>query len=236
MKNQVIAVYDQLAGIYERSIDTKGLYNIAYERPAMLEQLPASLKGKRILDAGCAAGWYTEQLILRGASVVATDISPEMVNATKRRVGNQAEAVCLDLEEELPFEDDAFDFIVSSLLLHYLKDWHQTFKEFKRVLKKNGVLLFSVHHPFTDVALLQDFRYHSTELIIDHWNKEGKIYDVPFYRRPLQTILNETLSYFSIEKVIEPKPTLLFKEQAPEKYEKLLNRPTFLIVKAIQRD
>ena len=61
------------------------------------------------------------------------------------------------------------------------------------------------------------------------------VYDVPFYRRPLQTILNDTLSFFAIEKVIEPKPTLLFKEQAPQKYKKLLNRPNFLIIKARQR-
>ena len=236
MKNQLIAVYNQLADIYERSIDTKGLYNIAYERPAMLEQLPASLTGKCVLDAGCAAGWYTEQLIQRGASVIATDISPEMVSATKRRVDNQADVVCLDLEENLPFEDDAFDYIVSSLSLHYLKDWDPTFKEFKRVLKKGGTFLFSVHHPFNDVTLLQDFHYYSTELIIDKWHKEGNVYDVPFYRRPLQTLLNDTLAYFAIEKVIEPKPTLLFKEQAPEKYEKLLNRPAFLMIKAVQRD
>ena len=167
---------------------------------------------------------------------MATDISPEMVSATKRRVGDQTEAFCLDLEEGLPFEDDAFDFIVSSLSLHYLKDWHKTFKEFKRVLKKDGIFLFSVHHPFNDVNLLQDFHYHSTELIIDQWHKEGKLYDVPFYRRPLQTILNDTLASFEIEKVVEPRPNLLFKEQAPAKYEKLLNRPAFLMIKAVQRD
>ncbi len=235
MKKEVSEVYDQLAYIYERSVDTKGLFNIAYERPAMLEQIPVSLQDKRVLDAGCAAGWYTEQLINRGANVAATDISPEMISAAIRRVGEQADIVCLDLEEELPFEDHAFDLIVSSLTLHYLEDWRRTFKEFRRVLKQDGILLFSVHHPFTDVALLKDFQYYSTELIIDQWEKEGRVYDVPFYRRPLQTILNDTLSFFAIEKVIEPKPTLLFKEQAPEKYKKLLNRPNFLIVKARKR-
>ena len=235
MKNDLIAVYNQLADIYEKSIDTKGLYNIAYERPAILEQLPSSLTGKCVLDAGCAAGWYTEQLLNRGANVVATDISPKMVGATKRRIGNQAEVFCLDLEEDLPFKDGTFDFIVSSLSLHYLQDWQRTFREFKRVLKKDGTFLFSVHHPFNDVALLQDFHYHSTELIIDQWHKEGKLYDVPFYRRPLQAILNDTLASFAIEKVIEPMPTILFKEQAPEKYERLLNQPNFLIIKAINR-
>lgn len=235
MKKEVTEVYNQLAAIYERSIDTKGLYNIAYERPAMLEELPVSLQNKQVLDAGCAAGWYTGQLINRGANVVAADISTQMVYATKRRVGEQADVVCLDLEEDLPFEDNTFDLIISSLALHYLRDWHETFKEFKRVLKQDGIFMFSVHPPFTDIALLEDFHYYSTELIIDRWNKEGKVFHVPFYRRPLQTILNDTLTYFAVEKVIEPKPTPLFKEQAPEKYEKLLNRPNFFIIRAIKR-
>ena len=48
----------------------------------MMELIPKELEGK-ILDAGCAAGWYTSQFIGRGANVTAIDVSPEMVKATK---------------------------------------------------------------------------------------------------------------------------------------------------------
>lgn len=198
----------------------------------MMSQLPQSLKYMDILDAGCAAGWYTQQLVNKGANVVAADISPEMVRSTIRRVGDKASVHCLDLEASLPFEDNTFDFIISSLTLHYLKDWSPTFSEFQRILKPNGGFLFSIHHPYTDLKLLQNAHYFSTELIIDNWTKEGKSFEVPFYRRPLHIILNETLNYFSIEKVIEPKPTMNFKAQAPEKYEMLMNSPQFLIIKA----
>lgn len=196
----------------------------------MLQLLPQNLENMKVFDAGCAAGWYTNELSNRGASVVATDISPEMVEATKRRVGEKAEIICLDLETKLPFEDNTFDIIISSLTLHYIKDWGQVFSEFHRVLKSNGIFLYSVHHPLMDIAMSQNKDYFSTELNIDQWKKEGKLFHIPFYRRPLHSILNETVEYFIIEKIIEPQPTLQYKMKAPESYEKLMKNPHFLII------
>jgi ubiquinone/menaquinone biosynthesis C-methylase UbiE len=233
VKEMVKGTFNQLAKVYENSVDTTSLHNSEYERPSMVKLLPENLYGKEVLDAGCAAGWYTFQLVSKGANVVAADISPEMVNSTKRRIGEKAMVLCLDLENELPFDNNSFDFIISSLTLHYLKDWDFTFKELQRILKPKGVLLFSVHHPMTDIRFLQDPEYFSTELILDKWNKEGKLYEVPYYRRPLSYILNTTLKYFSIKEVVEPQPTMTFKEKAPASYDRLMKSPQFLIINAI---
>ncbi|MFC4323041.1 class I SAM-dependent methyltransferase [Litchfieldia salsa] len=235
MKEEIKEIFNQLANVYEHSLDHTSLYNSEYERPAMLSQLPSDLTNKNVLDAGCAAGWYTLELVNRGANVIATDLSPEMVNSAKRRLGNRAEVMCLDLEAKLPFNDHSFDIILSSLTLHYLKEWDLPFSEFKRILKPNGFLIFSIHHPLSDIRLLDEPQYFSTELIIDQWKKEGKLYEVPFYRRPLSDILNKTLKYFTIQSVIEPKPTIAFKERSPERYEQLMQRPQFLIIKAYSR-
>ncbi|MEK3887507.1 class I SAM-dependent methyltransferase [Bacillus sp. FSL K6-3431] len=232
MNKSVKETYNQLAHDYEHNVDYKNLYNIAYERPAMISQLPESIANKHILDAGCAAGWYTLQLAKLGAKVTATDISPNMVAATKRRVGEKSDVFCMNLEDKLPFEDESFDFIVSSLVLHYIKDWNKTFSEFRRILKPEGKLLFSVHHPFMDIKMSESKDYFSTELIIDEWKRGGKMLEVPFYRRPLHLILKETLEYFTIERVVEPQPTIKFKALEPEKYENLMKNPHFIIIKA----
>ncbi|WP_102029045.1 class I SAM-dependent methyltransferase [Salirhabdus sp. Marseille-P4669] len=235
MKERVIDAFNQLAKVYENSVDKSSLYNSEYERPSMMSQIPEDLTGKQVFDAGCAAGWYTNELLHRGANVTASDISPEMVNATKRRVGNKAEVLCLDLTEKLPFEQHSFDLIISSLTLHYIQDWNETFREFQRIIKPNGMLLFSVHHPFSDIGLLPNPNYFSTELITDEWDKEGKLYEVVYYRRPLQDIMNDTLQYFTISEVIEPLPTWTFKEKAPQSYDRILKQPPFLIIKAFSR-
>ena len=231
MKKQVLETFNELAEIYEKMEDANNLYNKQYERPAMMEYIPANMEGTKVLDAGCSAGWYSKQLADRGAQVTAVDLSPEMVSATQKLLGEKAKALCLDLEEPLPFEDQSFDFIVSSLTLHYLKDWQRVFSEFSRVLKPGGSFLLSVHHPLTDLQLLEEAQYFSTELIVDQWNKGGKTYQVPFYRRPLSEILNNLLADFSIEHVTEPKPTSIFKELAPEQYARLMKSPNFLILK-----
>ncbi len=236
MKSKVKQTFNSLAGIYEHQVDDGSLFNSEFERPAMLGQLPASLEGKNILDAGCAAGWYTAELARRGANVTGADLSPEMISSAKRRIGNKARLVCCDLEGELPFDSGSFDWIMSSLTLHYLKDWNQTFAEFHRILRPGGTILFSVHHPFMDMKLLDEPDYLAAEMVVDHWTKAGQTFDVPFYRRPLQEIINKTVARFSLQELIEPRPTQTFKERKPDQYEKLLKAPHFLIVRAVKAE
>jgi len=232
MKAELQKVFDALATIYENQVDGSSYYNTEYERPGMLAELAEDLRGKRVLDAGCAAGWYTNELLTRGAAVTALDISPQMVEAARRRVGEKGEVYCLDLEKELPFEDASFDIIVSSLTLHYIRDWSSTFKEFNRILKKGGKVLFSVHHPFMDIKNAKQQGYFDTEAYVDRWNKDGRDFEVPMYRRPLQEIINETTKAFKLTAVKELKPTESLKELARESYEYLISYPHFLVVKA----
>ncbi len=234
MKEKVKEVFNQLSKVYATTVDSKSLFNKEYERPAMLIELPTDLQDKKVLDAGCAAGWFSYKLLEKGANITAADLSEEMVAAAKERLKDRAEVLCIDLEAELPFKENSFDIILCSLTLHYIKDWNTTFHEFKRVLKPGGCLLYSVHHPFSETSLIsEEANYYSTELIFDKWNKEGEIYEVPYYRRPLQSIINNTSKHFTIEKLVEPIPTQEFKAQQPERFEQLLNNPGFIIVKCI---
>jgi ubiquinone/menaquinone biosynthesis C-methylase UbiE len=233
MKDKVIQAYNKLAVSYEHEVDLNNVYNTEYERPAMIDLLPDRLTGLKILDAGCAAGWYTEHFINHGAIPTAIDISPEMVEATKRRTKGKVEILCSDLSEKLPFEDDTYDIILSSLTLHYLESWENTFFEFSRVLKANGTLLFSVHHPFTDIHMSQTKEYFKTELLIDHWKRSGEMVEVVFFRRPLHKIVNVTSNFFNINELIEPLPTEGFKKKRQDSYERLMKQPNFLIIKAV---
>lgn len=55
-------------------------------RRLMLSRLPEDLTGARVLDAGCGAGQMTAELALRGAKVVAADISPSLVEIARQRL------------------------------------------------------------------------------------------------------------------------------------------------------
>ncbi|MBW9147802.1 class I SAM-dependent methyltransferase [Clostridium sp. CM028] len=224
--------YEEMAEHYFKYVDTKP-FNAYYERPATVSML-TDVKGKKVLDAGCAAGWYTKLLLDKGASVIALDFSPNMIEMTKRRVGNKAKIIRADLNEPLDFiDDESIDVILSSLTLHYIKNWEVVMSEFNRILKKGGQLVFSVHHPFMDFKLSSKENYFLTELLDDEWTtNKGKV-KVQFYRRPLSKIIASVIkSGFTIEKLLEPMPVEQFKTEEPNIYDKLTKNPQFLFIKA----
>ena len=54
-------------------------------RQLLRSQLPADLRGARVLDAGCGTGALAFQLAQAGADVVAVDISPKLITIAKQR-------------------------------------------------------------------------------------------------------------------------------------------------------
>lgn len=55
-------------------------------RALMLSRLPDDLRGARVLDAGCGPGMATIELAKRGATVVAADISPQLIDIAQLRL------------------------------------------------------------------------------------------------------------------------------------------------------
>ena len=227
--------YDLIAEQYALNVDSAP-YNALYERPAMLALLPP-LDGLGILDAGCGSGWYAERLIERGARLDAIDASAAMVDYARQRLsksgllakGNPALTVA-DLADPLPFDDATFDGVVSPLVLHYMRDWRPALRQMHRILKENGWLQLSTHHPAADAERFQTRNYFAVEHIVDEWEWVGK---VEFYRRSLMEIVDSvTESGFVIDRIVEPIPTPELKAQKADAWERLMNQPEFLIVVA----
>jgi SAM-dependent methyltransferase len=225
--------YDSIAPDYAAFVDSAP-YNALYERPAMLSLLP-SVEGAHILDAGCGSGWYAMQLLDRGAVVDGIDASEAMVNYARSRLKDLAGSHCVtlqvgDLAARLEFDDGVFDGIVSPLVLHYMKDWRPTLKEMRRVLRPDGWLLFSTHHPAADAALFETRDYFATEHVVDHWKWVGR---VEFFRRSLTEIVASVNDGgFVIEKLVEPIPTEELRIAKPDSWARLMNQPAFLIILA----
>jgi SAM-dependent methyltransferase len=237
--------YDDIGDAYAAGVDSAP-YNAHYERPATLALIP-DVRDAHILDAGCGSGFYTEQLALRGARVTAMDGSAVMVGHARERLtraglisadeGNvvRVSLQAADLNQPLDFlEADSVDGILSALVMHYLEDWGETLKEFRRVLRPQGWLVMSTHHPAADAARFNVPNYFATELIEDYWDWVGT---VRFYRRPLTAIVTALSdARFVIERLIEPQPTEWFRDKKPEAFERLLRQPEFLLIRARMAD
>ncbi|HEX5400233.1 MAG TPA: class I SAM-dependent methyltransferase [Verrucomicrobiae bacterium] len=231
MKKHTGDSYDDKARRYAESVDTRP-WNAHYERPAVVSLLLA-LKNQNVLDAGCGSGWYAEYLLKHGANVVAFDFNAEFVQLARARVGDRAKVLRADLAEPLDFaRAHEFDLVVCPLVLHYLKDWLPALREFHRVLKPRGVLVFSTHHPFQDWQYFKTEDYFAVDLVEDEWN----IGKVKFYRRPLTAMSRDLASAgFDIERILEPQPTEDFKRADPKGYEYHIKHPLFLVIRARKR-
>jgi len=227
-----LQAFETLAEPFAARADTKP-HNAYYERPATLSLLP-DVGGKRVLDAGCGPGFYTQWLLDHGAEVVAVDVSPRMLELARERVGERATLVLADLGRPLDFlPDGAFDVVLSALTLDYVRDWESTFREFSRILRRPGQLVFSIGHPFADFLLPQASSYFETELIEPVWTGFGIRVPVPTYRRPLHAVVDPLLAAgFRLERLLEPTPTAEFQQVDPRHYEELSRQPGFLCVRA----
>ncbi len=227
-----LEAYERLAERYAALVDTKP-ENAYLECPATLSLLP-DVKSKHVLDAGCGPGSYSEWLVNRGAKVVAFDISPTMVKLTQQRLGTRVKVSLADLSKPLSFlKEGFFDIVLSALVLDYIKDWKSVFSEFYRVLREDGLLIFSAEHPFMKFALHEEGDYFDTELVEWEWRGFGIRVKMPSYCRSLYSMISPLLvTGFTLEKIIEPRPTKEFKLRDPETYEKLSKRPGFICIRA----
>ncbi len=103
---------------------------------------------KNVLEIGCGMGCMASNWATQGANVTAADLNPTAIEQTKARFraydlsGTIREADA----ENLPFEDEAFDFVYSWGVLHHSPNPAKSLQEIFRVLKpdgRTGVMLYS---------------------------------------------------------------------------------------------
>lgn len=224
---QAALQYDAMAQAYAAD-NEDGPFNAYYERPATISLL-GDVRGRRVLELGCGAGPLTGWLIEHEARVSACDVSPAMVTLARQRAGEAVDVRVADIARPLPFPDRAFDLVVASLVLHYVRDWSGVLAEVRRVLAAAGTFVFSTHHPTMDWPLASPEDYFAVRRVDEVWEKRGERYTVSFWRRPL-TAMCEAIADegFVIERMVEPMPRPELEAIDPGAFETLTTRPRFL--------
>ena len=102
--------------------------------------------GQRILDLGCGTGTLTILIKQRhpDADVIGLDGDPEILGIARAKAAKAGVEITLDhgLAFQLPYPDDAFDRVLTSLVYHHLTrdDKQRAFVEVYRVLRSGGDL------------------------------------------------------------------------------------------------
>lgn len=197
----------------------------------MYSLLP-DMTGKVVLDLGCGAGDECMKMITMGAEkVVGIDASYGMIQEAKSKFGHIQNIQFLtgDFSDlaKLNFEPATFEFVYSSLALHYEKNLSPIFSELKKYLKPKAKFLFSLNHPVVSSWEVLKYkgikydglgkvtlengeekylgRYFDFEMHAETWF-EGK-FNYNYFHHTFESTVNSLItSGFQILKVLEPQP------------------------------
>ena len=146
------------------------------------------------LDFGCGPGRLSQGLCSKFGTVVGTDISSTMIEKAHQQ--NKFEEKCsyvVNSTDDLSqFESNQFDFVMSFITLQHIEKKYTLnyIKEFSRVVKKGGYILFNVPYKpplhlkilmncigIKGVNFIRQMYYKKKSVIEMHWIKEKKLKD-----------------------------------------------------------
>ncbi|MBF4693952.1 class I SAM-dependent methyltransferase [Fusibacter ferrireducens] len=109
----------------------------------VLEKYLPAQKPLKILDVGTGIGYFCILLAKRGHEMTGVDLTPVMIEEARKLADNEGLKISFDEmdAQNLLFEDESFDAVISRNLTWTLPDPERAYGEWFRVLKKEGVLI-----------------------------------------------------------------------------------------------
>ncbi|MBQ2823275.1 MAG: class I SAM-dependent methyltransferase [Oscillospiraceae bacterium] len=248
MSNQNIYDNEEFFNGYKELREKEICLNDLLEQPAMSEMIP-DLKGKTVLDLGCGYGKNCIDFVNRGAEkVIGIDISEKMLEVAKTESSHEKISYIRMSMTDISSLNMKFDFVYSSLALHYIEDFPKLMKDISDLLTNGGQLLFSQEHPIMTAAIDKNnshFNYDENKNRVSYtfsdYNRPGqrKVYwyvdGVIKYHRPMGQLLTDIIrSGLALEEIVEPVPSQWAIDKLPTITKEFI-KPNFLIVKAVKR-
>jgi SAM-dependent methyltransferase len=117
---------------------------------------------KTVLDLGCGTGNDVLRLVQQGFTVIGVDFSDEAVRLGREKaekLGLKAQFIVADMAKRLPFDNAAFDAVMSNVAIHMFSDQitRELFQEIRRIVCPNGLFVFHVNS--TEDALIRAERH-----------------------------------------------------------------------------
>jgi SAM-dependent methyltransferase len=168
--------------------------------------------------------------------VTAFDVSPRMLQLARERLQGEGTLFLGDLSQPLALEAESFDLVASSLAIDYVRDWSAPLKEFWRVLKPKGRLVFSVQHPLSAYLWYQPPSAVGVHYVEGLWKGfGGEPVLMPDYWRSFEAMIRPLLEAgFAIRDVRETLPIEALRERDAAAYEKFMKLPPFLCFEALK--
>ncbi len=239
--NQQVFNQQRVRGAFDRAADDYDRFAVLQNEVCLrlLEKLECvKIRPQWILDAGSGTGSAIPSLFKRykKARLVALDLSENMLEKVSRHdtLLRSTHRVCANIEQ-LPFADNVFDLVFSSLSMQWCNDLDAALQEAKRVLKPGGLLVFSTFGPDT----LKELRFSWAQVDgAEHVNRFIDMHDIGDFllqggfAQPVMEADRLTVTYDSVDTLMHDLKAIGANVTAPSAPQKgLLGRKTLETVR-----
>lgn len=179
------------------------------------------VKGETILEVGCGGGQSSIALAKKGAICTGIDISKEQLNyaenlAKKNKV--KVRFIHGDFQNLSRFKSNSFDLAISAWAFGYSPSLNRLFKQVYRVVKRGGLFVFSMAHPFHDIINIKTYKIEKSYFKIgkyEEWPDKTKAKFVGYHVKVSDIYGALVEAGFFVEKIIEP---LCLEQKGLEEY------------------
>jgi len=232
-------------------------YREYFNNPAFL-RFTGDLVGKKVLDAGCGEGYNTRLLGRSGARMVGVDISQRMIEFAREEERREPFGIRYEVASYSDlslFDDASFDAVVSFMALMDGPKYDHAVREFFRVLRPGGELVFSITHPcfmtrgygwvkdeHGNPTKLTVSDYFESQPYVERWRfsegptpRDAEPFAVPVFPRTMSEYVNALIEAgFTLRRLEEPRPSEDACEEHPWLQRWREHATLFLYVRAVK--
>ncbi|MFN8371458.1 MAG: class I SAM-dependent methyltransferase [Anaerolineae bacterium] len=211
-------IWDTNAEAWDKRIGAGGGWQSTLIAPTV-ERMLNIQPGETVLDIACGNGQFSRRLAELGASVVASDFSPKLIELAQQRTTEHREHIryhVVDATDEAQLlalagaEQQRFDAAVCNMALMDMPAIEPLFRALAKLLKPQGRFVFSIMHPcfnglsmamqpeLPDYAMTPTYSIKVSRYLSAEITKGVAISDQPvqqyYWHRPLHVLFNSAFS------------------------------------------
>ena len=204
-------------------------------------ELLGKIKGKKIIELGCGGGQNSIALAKKGAICTGVDISDKQIEFAKnlaKKNNVKVNFVRGDVQNLYMIKSKSYDIAISMFAFDWVQSLDKAFKEAYRILKDEGLFVFSMEHPFLKCLgeNVEDLKIKISYFQRKQLYKERTGVMISYILPTVSDIFNSLIkANFIVKEILEPAPVMKkiqLSESYPPKVLKMI--PTTIIFKAIK--
>jgi ABC-2 type transport system ATP-binding protein len=188
--------------------DKKMEYVVGKElRDAIIQELNCLPELGELVELGCGTGIFTETIMQKTTSMVATDLSDSLLAVARTRIGDHPK-VTIQKENcmETSFPSEALDTVFMANLIHVIESPSTLLQECYRILRKNGTLVIVT---FTDHGMKLWEKVKMGLRFVKSWGKPP-VHTHSFSPEDLASMLKDAGFAIKTSKVIGTKTKAVY--------------------------